>query len=329
MRLRPIVLLVAAALVASACGTDDSTAEDGERLVIATTVSPLTNIVSNIVGDLADVRGVVPEGVDSHTFEPSPSVARTLAEADIVFVNGLGLETPTIELAHANIQADAEIIELGPQTVDPDEYVFDRDFPAEDGDPNPHLWTHPPHAKRYAEIITEVMVRRDAPNAQAFEDNLEAFSERADDLERALREATETVLPQNRKLLTYHDSFPYLPEYGWTILGAIQPSDFSEPSPREVADLITQIREEEVPAIFGSEVFPSPVLEQIARETGADYFDDLRDDELPASPGDPTHTWMEMMVFNFRTIVEALGGDASVFDDVDTTDVAPDVATYA
>jgi ABC-type Zn uptake system ZnuABC Zn-binding protein ZnuA len=112
------------------------------------------------------------------------------------------------------------------------------------------------------------------------------------------------------------------------VVGAIQPSDFAEPPPQDVARLIDQIREEDLPAIFGSEVFPSPVLEQIAAETGATYVDDLRDDDLPGEPGDPDHTYLGLMVFDFRTIVEALGGDASSLDTVDTGNVAGGDADY-
>ena len=112
--------------------------------------------------------------------------------------------------------------------------------------------------------------------------------------------ATATVPEEDRKLLTYHDSFPYFArEYGWEVVGAIQPSDFAEPTPQEVAGLIDQIRAEHLPAIFGSEVFPSPVLEQIAAETGATYVDDLRDDDLPGEAGDPDHSYLGLMVFDF------------------------------
>ncbi len=143
------------------------------------------------------------------------------------------------------------------------------------------------------------------------------------ELDRLVRQVTETVPPGNRKLLTYHDSFPYFArEYGWEVIGAIQPSDFSDPTPQEVARLIDQIRGAGVPAIFGSEVFPSPVLEQIASETGARYIDDLRDDDLPGEPGDPEHSYLGLMVFDLRTFMGALGGDVSPFDGFDTSNVA-------
>ena len=80
--------------------------------------------------------------------------------------------------------------------------------------------------------------------------------------------------------------------------------------------------------VFGSEVFPSPVLEQIARESGATYVDDLRDDDLPGAPGEPEHSWLGLMRSNYVTMIEALGGDARELIALDTADVGEDTATY-
>jgi ABC-type Zn uptake system ZnuABC Zn-binding protein ZnuA len=271
-----------------------------------------------------DVTGIVPEGTNSHTFEPAPSDAAAMSEADVVFINGLHLEEPTRELAEANVGDGVEVVELGDRTITPEEYIFDFSFPRDQGDPNPHLWTNPPYAKRYAEIVRDTLIELDPDHAAAYESNFEAFASRLDDLDEAAREVTETVPPENRKLLTYHDSFPYFArEYGWTVIGAIQPSDFAEPTAQDVARLIDQVRDEQVPAIFGSEVFPSPVLEQIAGEAGAEYIDDLRDDDLPGDSGDPEHSYVGLMVFDFRTFMGALGGDTSAFDAVDVTNLQP------
>src|SRR5439155_5810449 len=100
------------------------------------------------------------------------------------------------------------------------------------------------------------------------------------------------------------------------------------PTPKDVAALITQVRQERVPTIFGSEVFPSPVLAQIGRETGVRYVDALRDDDLIGKPGDPEHSWLGLMRFDFVTMVENLGGDASALREVEVEDTAPDRATY-
>jgi ABC-type Zn uptake system ZnuABC Zn-binding protein ZnuA len=320
MTMRPARAMVAVLLLA-ACGTRGAD-QNVPDLHVVTTVAPITNIVHNIGGDLVRVTGLVPEGVNSHTFEPSPRDARALTDADVVFVNGLNLELPSIELARANIPEGTEIVELAEATLGPDDYIFDFSFPAEEGDPNPHLWTNPLHVARYAQIVGDVLERLDPANELSYIANASAYIARMEQLDRALRAATRTVPEGNRVLLTYHDSFPYMArEYGWTVIGAIQPSDFSDPSAREVARLIEQIRAREVPAIFGSEVFPSPVAAQIARESGARYIDELRDDDLPGSSGEPDHSLLGLLVFDFRTIVGALGGDAALFDDIDVSNL--------
>ncbi|MFM7044090.1 MAG: metal ABC transporter substrate-binding protein [Ilumatobacteraceae bacterium] len=301
----------------------------GERLAIATTVAPITSIVANIVGGLADITGIVPEGTNSHTFEPPPSVAATLAGADVVFVNGLVLEEPTKDLAAANMADGSVLCELGTSILPVADYVYDFSFPKDGGKPNPHLWTNPPMAEQYALLVRDVMARLDPANADAYMANAAAYVAKLDALDAAVRTATETVDPSNRKLLTYHDAYAYFARtYGWNVIGAIQPSSFDEPTPKEIADLIAQVRESGVPAIFGSEVFPSPVLEQIGNETGVQYVDVLRDDDLPGEPGDPEHSFLGLMRFDYVTMVEALGGDASALIALDVADVATDTAVY-
>jgi len=326
-------LCLTCALLLAACGGGTTGASDPDptegRLQIVTTVAPITSITSNVVGDLADVTGIVPEGTNSHTFEPSPSVAEVLSRADVVFINGLMLEEPTKNLAERNLKDGGELVELGNLTIGEDEYLYDFSFPRDEGKPNPHLWTDPTLVRRYAEIIKDTVSERDPDNAGAYAANFEAFSSRIDEFDEAMRTSFATVPRDDRKLLTYHDAWAYFAQtYDWTVVGAIQVSDFEDPTPREVADLIDQVRAEDVKAIFGSEVFPSPVLEQIGRETGIRYVDVLRDDDLPGRPGDPEHSWMGLMRFDFVTMVESLGGDASALKAFDVSDVAPDVAHY-
>ncbi|MFZ4511832.1 MAG: metal ABC transporter substrate-binding protein, partial [Candidatus Nanopelagicales bacterium] len=112
-------LAAAAALALSACGGSSDTASSesasasaGCGLVVATTVSPLTSIVAAVAGDTVTIEGIVPEGTNSHTFEPEPQTAELLNKADLVFINGLKLEDPTLELAEANKKDGAEIVEL-------------------------------------------------------------------------------------------------------------------------------------------------------------------------------------------------------------------------
>ncbi|MFQ5855857.1 MAG: metal ABC transporter substrate-binding protein [Anaerolineae bacterium] len=300
---------------------DASDRQDG-RLNVASTVSPITNIVHNVGGDRIRLAGIVPEGVNSHTFEPAPGDARQLAVADIIFVNGLNLELPTIKLAEANLKPGAEIVTLADKTIARDQWVFDFSFPQERGDPNPHLWLNPMHALRYAEIVRDTLSDRDPGNAGYYAENYGQFKARIEALDQAIQASINAIPADNRQLVTYHDSFAYFaPRYGMTVIAAIQPSDFSEPSPREVAGIIQQLREVGVPAIFGSEVFPSPVLDQIGKEADIQFVDTLRDDDLPGRPGDREHSYIGMMVEDVRIMARALGGDPSPLDEVDPSNV--------
>jgi ABC-type Zn uptake system ZnuABC Zn-binding protein ZnuA len=311
----PIVslgLIAAASLVLSACGSGDSGSTDSgasdDRLVVAATVAPITNIVSIVGGDLVEVEGIVPEGSDSHTFEPAPQVAELVSRADVIFVNGLQLEDPTIALAEANLKPGAEIVEIGTRLLPESDYLYDFSFPEEEGKPNPHLWTDPTYVIEYADVVREVLSERDPDNADAFTANFEAFTAEVAKLDAAVRTDQECLAVEDRKLVTYHDAYAYFAKnYDWTVIGAIEPSSFDEPTPAEVAQLIDQIREENVQVIFGSEVFPSNVLQVIADEAGVRYEDSLRDDDLPGAPGDEEHSLLHLLRYNFRTMISGLG----------------------
>ncbi len=316
-------------ILTAACqsaGATKSSADDAPiSLEVATTVAPITSIVSAVGGRFVHVTGVIPEGSDSHTFEPPPSTAETLAKADVVFVNGLKLEDPTKELAK---ESGAEVVELGTKTIPPTAYLYDFSFPEDGGKPNPHLWTNPPYAKAYARIAAETFARRDPTHANAYRANSTKFAAQVDQLDEAMKTASASMAPKQRELLTYHDAYAYFGRhYGWKIIGAIQVSNFEDPTPREVGDLISQVEREGVKAIFGSEVFPSPVLGQIGREAGVRYVDQLRDDDLPGQPGDKAHSWLGLMKFDFVTMVANLGGDASSLRAVEV-DATGDTADY-
>jgi ABC-type Zn uptake system ZnuABC Zn-binding protein ZnuA len=329
-----ISAVMASAVAVAACGGDDDDtatgdpqpaasssafADEGDRLQIVTTVAPITSLAENIAGTKADVTGIVPEGTNSHTFEPAPSDAQALADADVIFVNGLRLELPTVELAEANKKDTTEIVALGDRTVTQDEWKFDFSFPEGDGDPNPHLWPNVPMALEYATIMHEEIVALDPANRADYDANFAALKSRLEALDGAIATAAATVPPENRKLLTYHDSWAYWADtYGFTVVGAVQPSDFAEPSASDIASLIDQVEDEGIPAIFGSEVFPSDALETIASESGAEYIDDLRDDDLPGEPGDERHTYIGLMVTNMEIMLPALGGNADALGGIET-----------
>ena len=328
---KPILSILFLALLIVGCGRQKEPAPVAtvKNLNVVSTVAPITSIVENIAGDKIRLTGIIPEGINSHTFEPVPSDIKILAQADLLIVNGLELEEPTLKLAKANMKQGAPVLRLGDKTITEKEHIYDFSFPKSHGHPNPHLWLNPQHALSYAALIRDELARIDPDNKVAYEQNAAAYIKKLEALDQAVEEAVKTIPEGNRRLLTYHDSWPYFARrYGFQVIGAVQPSDFADPSPREVMRLIDQIRKERVPAVFGSEVFPSPVLEQIAREGKTRYIDKLRDDELPGKPGEPQHSYIGMMIENLSIMFEALGGSGEELKKVDPAPVAGSHADY-
>ena len=332
LALAPVVALCACGGSSGDAGSEPVSASAGKRsakLQVVTTVAPLTSIVAAVAGDRAQISGLVPEGTNSHTFEPPPSAAKVLSTADVVFVNGLKLEEPTKELAERNAKKGSSIVEFGPQLLPESDYIYDFSFPEKEGKPNPHLWTDPLYAIKYAEVTRDALAKADPEGADTYTANAAKFVAQATALSEALKTDQATIPDGKKELLTYHDAYAYFAkDYGWKVIGAIQPVNFEDPTPKEIARLIDQVKQEQVPAIFGSEVFPSKVLEQIGKEAHVRYVDVLRDDDLPGKPGEANHSWQGLMRFDYVTMIEALGGTAPTLKALDTTPVTPDEADY-
>ena len=197
-----LAVLAAAALLAGCGGGDASTASGDDRLQVATTVAPITSIAAMIGGDRVKISGIVPEGTNSHPFEPKPSDAELLSQVDVLYVNGLRLEEPTKQLAEENLRDGAAIVELGTNSIAEREYVYDASFPRSGGKPNPHLWTDPTYALTYAQIIRDDLTARDPDNRAYFDANLRRFKAKAAGLDQAMRTSFATIPRAKRKLLT-------------------------------------------------------------------------------------------------------------------------------
>jgi ABC-type Zn uptake system ZnuABC Zn-binding protein ZnuA len=291
-------------------------------LIVATSVAPIANIIKNVGGDKVQILQFIPDGIDSHTFKLSATdgvIVKT--KANIVVINGLNLEVAIEEAAIQSQNSKLTTIKLADKTISHDEWIFDNSFPEENGNPNPHLWLNVVYAEKYAEIIRDGLSTVDPENAEYYDLNTDRYLDRLHQLDAAIMDSIQTIPPENRKLVTYHDSWPYFAKhYGLEVVIALQPANFKEPTQEEIAQIIAQTQNERVPAIFASEVFPNDVTEQIASEAHVEVVRTLRDDALPGEPDASQHTYVGMMVANVRTMVSALGGDPSALEEIDPGD---------
>jgi ABC-type Zn uptake system ZnuABC Zn-binding protein ZnuA len=287
-----------------------------QRLQIVTVGTLLANHIYNIAGDHATITQVVPQGTDPHSYEPAPSDVVKLTEADLVIVRGSDKPEAVRARLAAIVGDENKVILLAPLAIDPDEYIYD-DF----GVIDVHMGGDPIFAVRFAGVIRDALANRDPDNAGVYQANYDEFAERIEELDAAIMAVTASIPEENRQLYSYHNSFAYFARrYGYTILGSVQPHDFAEPSAQDVAAVIELLRERKLPAIFGSSFSPSPILEQISRETGIPIVR-IDDDALPGDPGDLEHSFFNMRVQNMKKLAEALGGDPTLVEGIETRNV--------
>jgi ABC-type Zn uptake system ZnuABC Zn-binding protein ZnuA len=313
----PLLLNISSAISAT---NNTSQVQTQERLKVVTSVAPITNIVKNIGGDKINLVGIIPEGSDSHTFELVPTDVIKMNDANLIIIDGLNLEggMEKVAIETKNKNPNLQLLKLGDNTISKDRWVYDFSFPKEKGDPNPHLWLNVAYAMKFANLTRDKLIEMDPKNTNYYSSNADRYVSLLKRLDKGIMQAVKTIPEQNRKLLTYHDSWAYFaPRYGMVVIGAVQPSDFGEPSPLDVAKLIDQIRSVKVPAIFGSEVYPSKVIDQIGREAHVTFVQTLSDDALPGQPTDSNHTYVGMMLQDMKFMVIPLGGNIDSLKDMD------------
>ena len=294
---RLVGLLAAAILAVAACIGPTATAiPDGLRVVATTTV--LADLVANVGGDRVSVTSVVPKGGEVHTFDPSPQDVVGLTQADLIVSNGLGLDQWLTDLA-SDAGATVPIVELG-EDLDV-EYLAGEE---PDEPVNPHLWLDVSNTRAYVAKIADALAAADPDGAADYRANAETYDAELADLDAWIREQIATVPPADRKLVSFHEAFPYLARaYGLEIVGVVVDAPGQDPSAGEIAGLVDAIRAAGVKAVFGEAQFSDDLVRTIADETGATVETNLYNDSLGDPPVD---SYTGMMRWNVERIVAAL-----------------------
>jgi ABC-type Zn uptake system ZnuABC Zn-binding protein ZnuA len=311
----PVVVSVVLALVVGACGGGagatgapggsviPSPASDAVNVVATTTV--FADLVREAGGAAVRVTSLVPAGGDPHTYAPTPSDVRSIAGADLVVMNGLGVDDwlkPLLAEAKRPLSA---LVELGPDEPGVT-YLAGIGGAAAGGTGavNPHLWLNVAYAELYVQRIVAALQAAAPAKQAALRVSGDAYLARLAALDVAIRAQIATLPAANRKLVSYHDAFPYFAAaYGLTIVGTVVPGPGQDPSAGQVVALIDAIRASGVKAIFSEAQFNPKVEQQLAAEAGVTVVSNLYNDALGAPPLD---TYEAIMRWNSDRVVEAL-----------------------
>lgn len=306
MSRRLVALLAALLTVTAACGgTSSSPSASSSVYRVMATTSFFADLARLALGDSVQIDSIVPAGIDVHTFEPSPSDAAKIASADLILMNGLGLDEWIVSLIDAAHKSEVDVLRLGEGLDATDAWNY-LGSPEADTEHvyDPHVWLDPIGAEHYVQRIADRVVLDRPELTNTIRSTSAAGSAALQDLDTEIRALFSEIPEANRKIVTFHDAFGYFARaYNITIVGVALASPGQDPSAREIAALIDAIRASGVTTVFSEVQFPSKVLVSIAAETGATVLADLYSDALGAAPGD---TYIGAMRANATAIAASM-----------------------
>jgi ABC-type Zn uptake system ZnuABC Zn-binding protein ZnuA len=289
------VLLVIAGLALPACGNGASGSPGPGDLKVVTTTTVFADIVQNVGGSRVNVTSIIPSGVGPEDYEPKPDDARKLANAALVVSNGVGLDDFLGRLITSAGEAPPRLV-LGdgipPLTVD--------------GEQNPHFWLDPTLVKQYyLPAIAAKLSELDPDGRAQYEANANAYGAELDALDAELKDRLAEIPEANRKLVTFHDAFPYFARhYGFELIGVIVENVGQEPTASELAALVEKVRAAGVKAVFSEAQFSPELTQTLADEAGiTTVVTTLYNDALGPAPAD---TYIGLMRWDTDQIVAAL-----------------------
>jgi zinc/manganese transport system substrate-binding protein/manganese/iron transport system substrate-binding protein len=295
-----LVLAAALALLAGwpllSCNSEG---EDEDRVRVVTSLHLFGDFIHEVGGERVKVTALVPGDADPHTYEPVPEHVAEVAKADVIIINGLGLEETLRGVIENNVGAGVPVVEMSEGLP-----VIGESHGDEDGHElgNPHLWLNVRHAMRYVERVRDALVEVDPQSAEVYRANADAYLEELSALDEEIETTIGSIPAERRKLVTFHDAFPYFAErYGLEVVGVVVESPGREASPQELAQLVDRIQSEGVPVVFNEPQFAGTVLEAVAEDAGLEVKT-----LLTGSFAGRVSSYIEMMRFNAQEIVEGL-----------------------
>ena len=266
-----------------------------DRLNVVASFSILGDFVRNVGGDRVNVTTLVGANSDAHVYVPAPADAKKVAEAKLVFVNGLGFEgwlSRLLKSAGGKASVVTATSGIAPLKLG--------------SDADPHAWQSVGNAKIYVANIRDALAAAAPANADGFKSRANAYLADLDALEREVRAAIETIPESRRKVISTHSAFGYFAAaYGIEFIAPLGVSTESEASARDIAGIINQVRAAGIPAVFLENITDPRLMGRIAAETGARVGGTLYSDSLTGEKGD-SPTYIAMVRHNIKALTSAL-----------------------
>ncbi|MEA2887852.1 MAG: zinc/manganese transport system substrate-binding protein [Bradyrhizobium sp.] len=266
-----------------------------EKIRIVASFSILGDFARNVGGERVDVTTLVGPNSDVHVYTPAPADAKKIADARLVIINGLGLEGWLPRLVQSSGGKAAIVTAtsgIAPRTLG--------------SDADPHAWQSVANAKIYAANFRDALVAADPAGAPSYRANADAYLTKLDALDREVRDAVAQIPEARRKVISSHAAFGYFADaYGVAFIAPQGVSTESEPSARDIAVIITQIRTGKIPAVFLENISDPRLMRRISSETGARIGGTLYSDSLTAENGDAP-TYIDMVRHNIKALTSAL-----------------------
>ena len=281
------------------------------QLKAVATFSILGDLLAEVAGDKVELSVVVGPDIDAHAYQPRPSDARALAAAKVLVSNGLGFEGWIDRLAKAApFKGKAIVATAGVATLkagaDHGHSHGNSHGHSHGQGPDPHCWQDVQRVRTYVANIAKGLTEADPPNAAHYRERAQAFDRRLVELDAWVKEEIARVPADKRRAITGHDSFRYFASaYGVTFRSPRGYNTSSEPSARDVAALIREVREQRIKALFVENMTNPGLIDQIARESGAVVGPRLFTDAL-SGPDGPAPTYEKMMRHNVSALVAGM-----------------------
>jgi zinc/manganese transport system substrate-binding protein len=273
-----------------------------DRLPVVASFSILGDFVKNVGGDRVAVESLVGPNGNAHVYAPSPSDAKKVADAKLVFVNGLGFEGWLERLVKAS-GTKAPVV-VATNGIKPLERSGDHDH--DHGRADPHAWQSVANAKVYVANIRDALIAADPAGKEAYVANAAAYLAKLDALEREVREVMAKIRADRRRVITSHNAFGYFQDaYGVNFIAPQGVSTEAEASAKDIAAIISQIKKQKVAAVFLENVTDPRQMQQIAQETGAKVGGMLYSDALTDANSDAP-TYIDLIRHNLRQLASAL-----------------------